>query len=121
MRMRNAATLLLTMASVLATVGAARASHCGAASYSSCCQPASDAQCCYPSAAQQMKVCYKLVHDTVIEKRWVTCYQTVNETVMKQVSRTCYRDETKTCSRRRLSRRSRTSMCKSFAAPAIIC
>ena len=66
MRIRNAATLLCAMASLLAVAGGASASHCGAASYSSCCQPASDAQCCYPSAAQQMKVCYKLVHDTVI-------------------------------------------------------
>ena len=46
---------------------------------------------------QQCKTCYKLVYDTVLEKRWHTCYQTVQETVMKQVCKTCYREECRTC------------------------
>ncbi len=50
-----------------------------------------------PRCTCQMKTSYKLVYDTVLEKRWTTCYQTVQETVMKQVCRTCYRDECKTC------------------------
>src|SRR3954468_11968129 len=98
MRMQVGATLLCAVVAGLSmAVQSASASHCGAASYGCCPQPACDAQCCYPTATTQLKTCYKLVYDTVMEKRWTTCYQTVNETVMKTVCRTCYRDECKTC------------------------
>src|ERR1700720_1459660 len=97
MRMRLGAPLLAAMVGLLGAVNPAKAAHCGAASYDGCAQPCSDAQCCFTPCQQQCKTCYKLVYDTVLEKRWHTCYQTVQETVMKPVCKTCYRDECKTC------------------------
>src|SRR5262245_40747599 len=96
MWMRMGVTLGVVIG-LFAAAQSARASHCGAASYGCCPQPACDAQCCYPTASSQLRTTYKLVYDTVMEKRWVTCYQTVQETVMKNVTRTCYRDECQTC------------------------
>jgi len=46
----------------------------------------------YSACQQQNRVCYKLVYDTVMEKRWHTSYKTVCETVNKQVTKTCYRE-----------------------------
>src|SRR5262245_3578649 len=97
MRMRLGAPLLVALVGLAIQVQSAAASHCGAATYSSCSQPCCDAQCCFPTCQAQCKTCYKLVYDTVLEKRWHTCYKTVSETVMKPVCKTCYRDECKTC------------------------
>ena len=99
MRMRLGAPLLAAMVGLLGAVQYAAAAHCGCSNYSCCPQPCCDAQCCFPTCQQQCKTCYKLVYDTVLEKRWQTCYQTVQETVMKQVCKTCYRQECKTCYR----------------------
>src|SRR6478752_5787896 len=87
MRMRLGATLLVAMASLLTAGSQARATHCGASGFSNCCDSSCDAQCSYSSCAQQNRVCYKLVYDTVVEKRWHTCYKNVCETVMKPVTK----------------------------------
>ena len=79
----------------------------------SCSTPCCDAQCCFSDCQQQCKTCYKLVYDTVLEKRWHTCYQTVNETVMKPVCKTCYKTVQETCSR--TSRRPATRTSRSTA------
>src|SRR3954471_22070015 len=98
MRMRLGAPLLVALVGLLGAVQQAAASHCcGAATYSACPESCCDAQCCFTPCQQQCRTCYKLVYDTVLEKRWHTCYQTVQETVMKQVCKTCYREECKTC------------------------
>ena len=97
MRMRLGAPLLAALVGLLGAVQPAAAGDCGAAKYASCPEPCCDAQCCFSSCQQQCRTCYKLVYDTVLEKRWHTCYQTVQETVMKPVCKTCYREECKTC------------------------
>ena len=97
MRMRLAAPLLAALVALLGAVQQAAASHCGATEYTCCTEPSSDAQSCFTPCQQQCRTCYKLVYDTVLEKRWHTCYKTVNETVMKPVCKTCYREECKTC------------------------
>jgi len=74
MRTRIGAPLVIVVASLWANV--ATAQHCGAVRYS-CCTPCCDAQCCFGAAQQNSRVCYKLVYDTVQEKRWHTCYKTV--------------------------------------------
>jgi len=89
MRMRLAVPLLTALAGLCLAAQQAAASHCGAESYGCSPQPSCDAQCCFPACQQQCKTCYKLVYDTVLEKRWHTCYQTVQETVMKNVCKTC--------------------------------
>src|SRR5215472_4458523 len=96
MRMRLGAPLLAVLVGLLGAVQHAAASDCGSAKYSSC-SPCCDAQCCFTACQQQCRTCYKLVWDTVLEKRWHTCYRTVQETVMKPVCKTCYREECKTC------------------------
>src|SRR5262249_6726209 len=96
MRFRFGAPLA---AAALALLGApaARAGHCGAANYDSCSQPCCDAQTSFASCNNQSKASYKVVYDTVMEKRFHVCHQTVTETVMKPVCKTCYREEQKTC------------------------
>jgi hypothetical protein len=95
MRMRKGAPLLFALAALLGSVQAASASHCGALRFSNLSRDCGDAQCCYSTCQQQNRVCYKLVYDEVLEKRWRTCYQTVCETVNKQVCKTCFREETR--------------------------
>src|SRR6516162_9702916 len=97
MRTRLGAPLVAALVGLLGLAQYAAAGHCGADKYSCCPEPCCDAQCCFSSCQQQCKTCYKLVYDTVLEKRWKTCYQTVQETVMKPVCKTCYREECKTC------------------------
>src|ERR1700730_6712598 len=97
MRMRLGAPMLLALAGLLGAVQGAFAAHCGAAKYTSSSEPNCDAQCDFTACQQQFKTSYKLVYDSVLEKRWHTTYQTVQETVMKPVCKTCYRDECKTC------------------------
>jgi hypothetical protein len=97
MRMRLGVPLLAAMVGLLGASQYAAAAFCGAAKYASCGEPCCDAQCCFPACQQQTRTCYKLVYDTVLEKRWHTCCQTVQETVMKPVCKTCYREECKTC------------------------
>src|SRR5947209_8004669 len=97
MRMRMGVPMLVALVGLLGTVQAARASHCGAGKYDCCSQPCCEAQSCFSSCQTQCQPCYKLVYDTVLEKRWHTCYQNVTETVMKPVCKTCYREECKTC------------------------
>ena len=96
MRMRLGVPLLAAMVGLLGAVQNAAASYCGADKYTNCSEPC-EAQCCFSSCCEQVKVRYKLVWDTCLEKRWHTCYQTVQETVMKPVCKTCYREECKTC------------------------
>src|SRR4051794_2392305 len=80
------------------TVQTASAAHCGAGGYDCCDQCGCDGQTSFSAIHRLLgRPGYKLVYDTVLEKRWHTCYQTVQETVNKQVCRTCYRNETKTC------------------------
>ncbi len=96
MRMRKGAPLLFALAALLGLAQAASASTCGAARFSIFRKANCDAQSCYSSCQQQNRVCYKLVYDTVEEKRWHTTYQTVRETVNKAVTRTCFKEECKT-------------------------
>src|ERR1700680_1721095 len=96
MRMRMGAPLVVALVSLLAATGSASASHCGACGFSIFQKPSCDAQCCFSANQEQNKVVYKLVYDTVTEKRWHTTYKTVQETVNKQVTKTCYREECKT-------------------------
>src|SRR5262249_280787 len=70
MRMRMGATLLVAVAGLIGSASNASASTCGAASYGCCPEPCCDAQCCHSTASAQMRTCYKLVYDTVLEKRW---------------------------------------------------
>src|SRR5438128_1212839 len=96
MRMRMGAPLLVALVSLCTAAGTASASNCGASGFSIFRKPSCDAQCCFSSNQEQCKVVYKLVYDTVTEKRWHTTYKTVCETVNKQVTKTCYREECKT-------------------------
>src|SRR5437763_13052529 len=97
MRMRLGAPLLAAVVGLLGAVQLAAAGDCGATRYASGTQPCCDAQCCFTSCQQQCKTCYKLVYDTLLEKRWHPFYQNVQETVMKPVTKTCYREECKPC------------------------
>src|SRR5262249_56544925 len=97
LRMLLGASLMVALAGLFGAATTAAASHCGAANYNCCPQPQCDAQCCFSSCQQECRTCYKLVYDTVLEKRWQTCYRTVQETVMKPVCKTCYRNECRTC------------------------
>src|SRR5271170_7807868 len=96
MRIRLGAPSLFVVVCLFGAVQQASASsNCGACKYSDCNE--CDAQSSYSACQSQCRTSYKLVYDTVLEKRWHTCYQTVQETVMKPVTKTCYRDEVKTC------------------------
>ena len=97
MRMRLGVPLLAALVGLLGAVRPAAAGHCGADRYNCCAEPCCDAQCCFTSCQQECRTCYKLVYDTVLEKRWHTCYQTVNETVCKPVCKTCYKTVQETC------------------------
>jgi len=99
MKLRMGALLWLSVICTLASVQSTRASgpFCGAGSYGS--NPCCDAQSCYPSCQQQNRICYKLVWDTVTEKRWHTCYKPVQETITKQVCKTVWKEECKTLQR----------------------
>ena len=79
MRMRLGVPLLAALVGLVGAVQNAKASYCGAAKYDCCSQPCCDAQCCFTTCQQQTKTCYKMVYDTVLEKRWHTCYQTVTK------------------------------------------
>src|SRR5262249_41382693 len=98
MRLHKGAPLLLALAVLLGASQTAFAQRCGFFRFSSCSDACGDAQNCYSSCQQQNRVCYKLVYDTVEEKRWHTCYKTVCEVVNKEVTRcreecrTMYRD-----------------------------
>lgn len=96
MKMRMGAPLLFALIALLGATQAATASHCGAARFSIFRNNSCDAQNCYSSCQQQNRVTYKLVYDTVEEKRWHTSYKTETVTVNKQVTRVCYKDECKT-------------------------
>src|SRR5687767_4139038 len=98
MRMRMGAPLFALVA-LFGALQPASASHVGAGRFSIFHKPCCDAQCCFSSCQQQNKTCYKLVWDTVEEKRWHTTYKTVQETVHKQVCKTICKDEVKTCYR----------------------
>jgi hypothetical protein len=94
MRIRVVAPLLAALVAATAT---AQAGDCGAAKYASAAGPVHGDHNCFTNYKACNRTCYKLVYDTVVEKRWHTCYQTVEETVMKPVCKTCYREECKTC------------------------
>jgi len=55
----------------------AQAAHCGNTGFGVLKRPACDAQCCFNACQQQTRTCYKLVWDTVTEKRFHVCHQTV--------------------------------------------
>jgi hypothetical protein len=95
MRMRSG-VLLVAVAGLLSSATLARADHCGAAGYSCTSQPVSECQTSFTCQQGCGRTCYKLVYDTVLEKKWQTCYKTVCETVPKMVCKTCYREECKT-------------------------
>src|SRR5882724_4971074 len=92
MKMRKGAPLLIALAALFGAAQVASAQTCGAGRFSSCGNADCDAQCCFSTCQQQNRVCYKLVYDTVMEKRWHTSYKTVCETVNKEVTKTCYKD-----------------------------
>ncbi len=96
MKMRKRAPLLFALIALLGAAQAASASHCGAARFSIFRNTGCDAQNCFSSCQQQNRVTYKLVYDTVEEKRWHTSYKNETITVNKQVSRVCYKDECRT-------------------------
>ena len=81
MRLRMAAPVVVALVSLLMIAGSASAQHCGACGFSIFKKPACDAQSCFSPCQEQNKVVYKLVYDTVQEKRWHTTYKTVQETV----------------------------------------
>ena len=62
-----------------------------------CASAKGDPQVNFSACENQTQPSFKLVYDTVKEKRFQICYESVRETVMKPVTRTCYRDECKTC------------------------
>ncbi len=93
MKMRKGAPLLFALATLLSAVPVASASTCGAVSYA-CCDGCGDAQNCFSVCQQQNRVCYRLVYDNVMEKRWHTCYKT--ECYTNQVTKTCFREECQT-------------------------
>ena len=92
--------LLLVIAGMLLCSPSAKASHCGAGSYSACSEDCGD-PCSFSRVCMVFRPKYQLVWDTVIEKRWQTCYQTVTETVLKDVQRTCWQTEERVCTRPR--------------------
>jgi hypothetical protein len=94
--MRKGAPLLFALAALLGAAQAASASHCGFFRFSSCRDACCDAQNGFSSSQQQNRVCYKLVYDTVEQKRWHTCYKTVTEMCPKQVTRTCFKEVAET-------------------------
>ena len=97
MKMRLGAPLLLAMAGLFGLGSSAQASHCGCTQYAGWSNPCCDAQCCFTASQAQTKASYRLVYDTVTEKRFHVCHQTVCETVMRPVCKTCYRTEQRTC------------------------
>src|SRR5438105_7615819 len=92
MRTRLVAPLLVACVALIAA-HQATAAHCGAPGYGSCSQPVGEAQCSYSACQAESATSYRLVYDTVVEKRWHTTYRTVHETVMKPVTRTVCREE----------------------------
>ena len=86
------------VAAALALVGAAEARAGLGGLGGGCCvgSPApacGDAQCNVAACQNQLRPVYKVVYDSVKEKRTKVCYETVKETVMKPVCKTCYREE----------------------------
>src|SRR5262245_50935478 len=79
MRMRLGAPLAMAVVGLLWAASNSQAAHCGSTGFGVLKRPASDAQCCFSSSQQQTRTCYKLVWDTVTEKRFHTCHQTVCE------------------------------------------
>src|SRR5437763_1326919 len=98
MRLRLVAPLLVAWVAIVAATQA-RAAYCGAASYGCCNQPVAEAQCSYPACQAQSATSYRLVYDTVVEKRWHTTYKTVHETVLKSVTKTVCKEECRTTMR----------------------
>src|SRR5262249_50722040 len=95
MRMKLGAPLVVAAAGLFWAAPPAMAAHCGSTLFqpkNACC----DAQSCFNACQQGTRASYKLVWDTVTEKRFHVCHQTVCETVMKPVCKTCYRSEQRT-------------------------
>ena len=84
MRTRFEALLSVTLALVGATVAEAGLGGlaCG------CPQACGDPQADFAACASQGRPAYKMVYDSVLEKRFHVSYQTVSETVLKPVTRT---------------------------------
>src|SRR5262245_64592061 len=69
---------------------------CGGCAHGSAC---GDGQSQFAACGNQLQPTYKVVYDTVHEKRFHVCYETVRETVLKRVAKTCYRTECQTAYR----------------------
>src|SRR4029077_9637137 len=96
MRIRFAAPLVLAL---LAQFGAAeaKAGLGGICGWGCTPKAAGDCQVNFATCDSQVKPTYKLVYDTVKEKRFKVCHETVKETVMKPVQKTRCREEEQTC------------------------
>src|ERR1700755_1019083 len=94
MRIRKGAPWLIAL---LATVAASQtaSAHLPGAKRFACGDNCGDASSSFANQAQT-RVAYKLVYDTVMEKRWHTVYKTVSETVNTQVTKTVYKEESST-------------------------
>ena len=95
--MRNRLATLAVTALVLVGAAQARAGLGGLAGGCNCAPATGECQTNVAACDNQLKPTYKVVYDSVQEKRTKVCYETVKETVMKPVAKTCYRDECKTC------------------------
>src|SRR4051812_3094356 len=96
MRMRLGAPLVAAVVGLVWAAGTASAANVGAATYQASPSPAGDAQTSFAAANANCATSYRLVWDSVTEKRFQTTYQTVQETVMQPVQRTGYRTEQRT-------------------------
>src|SRR5690349_2798239 len=97
MRIRLGAPLALAVLGLFWAGSTARASHCGCTQYAGWNAPCCQAQSGFAANQAQTRSTYRLVYDTVVEKRFHVCHQTVCETVMRPVCKTCYRCEQRTC------------------------
>ena len=71
---------------VLALLGSGKAFALGGVAKYGTCNSCGDSQTSFSDAANGSKPGYRLVYDTVQEKRFHVVHQTVNETVMKPVT-----------------------------------
>jgi hypothetical protein len=95
--MRNRLAALAVTALVLVGAAQARAGLGGLAGGCNCAPATGEVQTSVAACDTQLRPSYKVVYDSVQEKRTKVCYETVKETVMKPVTKTCFRDECKTC------------------------
>lgn len=98
--MRRMAAPLAVALLTLAGTGTARANLGGLGGVPVGSTPVcGDPQVNFSECQTHTRASYRLVYDSVIEKRFHVCYETVSDTVMKPVCRTLYRDDIQTCYR----------------------